>query len=291
MVGELLITLPYAAPVAFASLGEIIGQQSGVFNIGLEGTMLAACYAALIGVQAFPGHWAIPAGFALAVVAAVVLNLFQALFTIILAADQVVVGTAVNLFALGLTSTLYRNRYGHSGSLISLPEMNSWHHIDPLIVLLILLVPATWYLLQKTSWGLALRAAGDFPKACDAAGLSVIKIRMSAALFGGILAGLGGAYLVLGTVSTFSENMTAGRGFLALTLVTFGRWKPTWTVAAAVLLGLLDSLQFQLQAGGSHIPAQLLVALPYVGALAVLVIVGTGSSAPGAMGLPYRRDR
>lgn len=291
LLAEILITLPYAAPTAFAALGEIIGQEGGVLNIGLEGTMLTACYFALIGVESFPGPWAIAWGFGLAILTAVILNVLQGVFTVILASDQVVVGTAVNLLALGMTSSLYRGRYGHSGQLISLPQMKSWHHIDVMIVLLLILVPAVWYLLQKTAWGLALRAAGDFPKSCEAAGLSVQKLRMGAMVLGGIFAGLGGGYLVLGNVNTFSENMTAGRGFLAIALVTFGRWKPGWTTAAAVLIGLLDSLQFQLQAAGTGIPAQLLVALPYVGALIVLVVVGSGSSAPGSLGLPYRRDR
>ncbi len=287
-VRSIIATIPYAAPVAFAGLGESIGQLSGLINVGLEGMMLTGAYFALVGTTLFPGHFAVEAGFACGTIAAVLLAVISAIFTVWLNADQVVVGTAVNLLALGLTTTLFRDHYGQSGSLISLPSLHRTFGFDALTIAFLLLLPMSWFLVYRTGWGLAIRAAGDYPPAAESAGFSVRRLRTGAALIGGFMAGLGGAYLVLGTTATFTENMTAGRGFLAIALVTFGRWKPSWIALAALFLGLLDSLQYQLQATGIHISAYLLQSLPYLGALIVLSIAGTGSFAPKSLGIPLK---
>jgi ABC-type uncharacterized transport system permease subunit len=258
-------------------------------NIGLEGMMLTAAFGALIGATVFPGS--LLAGFALGILLAVLLAALSAFFTVVLASDQVVVGTAINLFALGLTGTVVRARFGSSGQLLSLPTLARFHGFDIALVGLIVAVPLIWALLQRTAWGLAVRAVGEYPKAAEAAGFSPVKIRLQAALIGGLLAGVGGAYLVLGTTGSFTENMTDGRGFVAIAMVTFGRWKPTLVFCAAMLMGYLDSLQFSLQASGVHVPEQLLLALPYVVALLVLVLAGKGALGPAALGTAYRRHK
>lgn len=286
---SVLGTIPYAMPVAFAALGEAIGQLSGIINVGLEGMMLTGAYFALVGTSIAPGPYAVEVGLLLGTFAAVILGLVSLYFTVWLDSDQVVVGTAINLFALGLTTTLYRNTYGQSGSLISLPSLVRFAGMDALVLLFFILLPAFWFIINRTGLGLAIRAAGDNPAACEAAGFPVRRIRTIAAVIGGVLAGLGGAYLVLGTTATFSENMTAGRGFLAIALVTFGRWKPSWIAIAALFLGILDALQYQLQATGVQISAYLLQALPYLGALLVLSVAGTGGSAPRSLGIPLKR--
>jgi simple sugar transport system permease protein len=286
---ELLAILPYAAPLAFAALGEIVGERSGIVNIGLEGMMLIAAFGAVIGSTMF--HGSVVAGFGVGVLLAMVLAAVSALFTVVLASDQVVVGTAVNLFALGLTGTVIRAKFGSSGQLLSLPTLTRSHGFDVALVGMILSVPAIWFLLQRTAWGLAARAVGEYPKAAEAAGFSPIKIRLQAALIGGLFAGIGGAYLVLGTTGSFTENMTNGRGFVAIALVTFGRWKPTLVFGAAILMGYLDSLQFSLQASGIHVPQQFLLALPYVVALLVLILAGKGAIGPTALGTAYRRSK
>lgn len=286
----LLGTIPYAAPVAFAGLGEGIGQLSGLINVGLEGMMLTGAYFALVGTTHFSGPYAVEAGFGCGIAAAVLLSIISAIFTVWLDADQVVVGTAVNLFALGLTTSLYRNSYGQSGSLISLPSLVRWGGFDALVLAFFVMLPGAWFVINRTEWGLAVRAAGDHPPACESAGFSVRRMRTGAAVVGGVFAGIGGAYLVLGTTATFSENMTAGRGFLAIALVTFGRWKPSWIALAALFLGVLDAMQYQLQATGVQVSAYLLQALPYLGALVVLSAAGTGNSAPRSLAIPLKHS-
>jgi simple sugar transport system permease protein len=287
---EILAILPYAAPIALAALGETVSQKGGVINIGLEGMMLIGAFLALIGATAFGGA-PIVGGLGLGVLGGMVTALFSGLFTVRLAADQVVVGTALNLLASGLTSTLFRAKYGKSGQLLSLPKLPNWHGFDFVIGLLLVAIPAVGWLLGRTAWGLSLRAAGEYERAAEASGGSVMRLRFQALAITGALAGLAGAYLVLGTTGSFVENMTSGRGFLAIALVTFGRWRPWLVCGAALLIGYLETLQFQFQASGTAVPYQFFIALPNLVALFVLVIAGKGAMAPGALGRPYRRTQ
>ena len=286
-MNELLLLLGYAAPVALAAVGETVTQKSGVINIGLEGAMLCSAFVAMLVCHA-TGNPVL--GVAAAMVTASVVSTLFGIFTVILRGDQVVTGTAINLLSLGLTGTLFRALFGQSGQLISVHKLASWNGIDLVLVTLILSLPIVTWMLNRTKWGLAIRSAGEYPNATEAAGLSVAKLRLQALLFGGIFAGLAGSYLALGITGTFAENMTAGRGFVAIAMVTFGRWRPTLTFAAALLIGFAESLQFKFQSYGWKVPYQLMIALPYVVALLVLVVVGKGSTAPRALGQPYRRD-
>lgn len=273
-MNEFIALLPYAAPVAFAALGETVGERSGVINIGLEGTMLFAAYGALVGASHAPAGWAVPFGLAIAVLIGITASLLSGVFTIVGKSDQVVVGTAINLLAVGVTGTLFRAEYGRSGKLLSLPVLTRAGGFDVLLIGLLFAVPAVWFTLQRTRWGLAVRAAGSYASAVSAAGLSVNRLRLQAAAIGGAFAGLGGGYLVLGTTGGFIENMTTGRGFVAIALVTFGRLNPFAVFGSALLIGYLDALQLKLQASGAAMPRELLIALPYLVALLVLVIVG-----------------
>jgi ABC-type uncharacterized transport system permease subunit len=282
----LVLLLSYAAPVALAAVGETVTQKSGVINIGLEGAMLCSAFVSMLACHASGNpNIGLVAGIASGVA---VCGLFG-IFTVILAGDQVVAGTAVNLLSLGLTGTLFRSLFGQSGQLISVSRLAAWHGVDIVLIVLLLSLPGASWLLGRTKWGLAVRSAGEYPKATEAAGMSVTALRMQALAFGGVFAGLAGAYLSLGITGTFAENMTAGRGFVAIAMVTFGRWKPALAFGAALIIGFAESLQFRIQAYGWKIPYQLMIALPYVIALAVLVIVGKGVSAPSALGQPYRR--
>jgi simple sugar transport system permease protein len=283
-----ILLLSYAAPVAFAALGETVAQRSGVLNIGLDGTMLIGAFFGMLVTFSTHSPWL---GLAAGTLAGLAVCAVFAWFTVYLATDQVVVGTAVNLLALGLTGTLFRARFGQSGQLISLPKLPSWQGLDGAVLLLLLAIPAVWWLLSRTAWGLAVRAAGEYPKAAEAAGFSVHRLRLGALLFGGLLGGLGGAYLSVGIAGSFAENMTAGRGFVAIAMVTFGRWRPAWVFAAALLIGAAESLQYRFQTFGWKVPFQLMIALPYLVALLVLVVVGKGTVAPKALGQSYRRER
>lgn len=204
-------------------------------------------------------------------------------------ADQVVTGTAATLFALGLTSILFRARFGESGTLLTVPKVPSTSGFDAVMALALVLVPIIALVLVRSRFGLALRAAGEYPAAAEAAGFSVSRLRLTAGFIAGALAGLGGAYLALGIVGSFSENMIAGRGFVAIAMVTFGRWKPWLTLGACLLMGYLDALQYLFQAKGWDLPYQLFVAMPYAAALLVLAIGGRSTKAPAALGRPFRR--
>lgn len=295
---DLASLLRFAAPVAFAATGETVGQKSGVINVGLEGLMLASAFAAAAVSGLAGSAWI---GLGAGVAAGIVLNLVQAWFVVRLSVDQVVAGTAVNLFALGVTSALFRPVFGTSGELPSVPSLPDWQgfatpvlsfeRFDLLLVLLPLAVAGAGYMLYRTGWGLALRAAGENPIAAEAAGFSVTVLRVQAMAIGGLLAGIAGAYLAVGVNNSFAENMTAGRGFVAIAMVTFGRWRPVWVLLASLLIGYAESLQFTLQAKGVGVPHELLVAAPYVLALLVLVIAGKGTAAPSALSLPYRREQ
>ncbi len=277
--------LQYATPVALAATGETIGQKSGVIYIGLEGSMLAGAFFAMLAAQSTGSPWI---GLVAGIAAGLSLALLFGWFTIRRGIDQVVVGTAINLLALGVTGTIYRTQFGKSGTLLSVAKLPPvFGKIDAVEILLLLSAIGLTWVLQKSSLGLALRATGEYPKAAEAAGFSVARLRFIGVACSGIFAGLAGAYLSLGISGSFAENMTAGRGFVAIAMVTFGRWKPMWVLAAALLIGFAESLQFTLQAAGVQAPYQLLIALPYLVALTVLVVVGRGTVAPAALAEPY----
>jgi len=286
-MNELILLLTYSTPVGLAAVGETVVEKSGVMNIGIEGAMLLSAFVSMVVCSVTHNPWL---GLAAGAATGIAVAGFFGLFTVVLAADQVVVGTAVNLLALGVTGTLFRSIFGQSGKLVSVPRIPSWHGLDAVLAFLLASLPIVSLLVTRTKWGLAVRSAGEYPKATEGAGLSVRKLRLQALLIGGMFAGLAGTYLSLGITGTFAENMTAGRGFVAIAMVTFGRWKAPYAFAAALLIGLAESFQFRIQSYGWNVPYQLMIALPYVVALAVLVIVGKGTAAPSALGMPYRKE-
>ncbi len=285
-MNEVLLVAQFASPVALAALGETVGQRAGILNIGLEGSMLAGAYFALVGVAATGSPWI---GLLFGIAAGLTLTMIVSYLAIDRGADQVVTGTAATLLAIGVTGTLFRARYGASGQLLSLPKLETWIGIDPVLAFGALAAAGVWFLLARTSWGLALRACGEYPAAAEASGFSVRRIRYAASALCGSFAGLGGAYLTLGVVGSFAENMTAGRGFVAIAMVTFGRWNPVLVYGSCLLIGWLDSLQFAVQSKGWNIPYQLLIAAPYAVALLVLVFVGKGGLGPAALARPFTR--
>ena len=281
--------LIFSMPIALAALGESVVQRSGVLNIGLEGTMLVAAYGATaVSLATGSAVTGLLAGVALGLI----ITLLFALYTVKLRCDQVVTGTAINLLALGVTSALFRNKFGDSGNLLSLPKLPTLAFgLDMIPFLGIIVLASLIWVMRKSAWGLLVRASGDYPTAVTAAGFSVNTLRLQALVVGGILGGLAGAYLAVGINGSFAEGMTAGRGFVAIALVTFGRWSPGWVFAAALGMGYLESLQFEFQARGWNVPFQLLLALPYLVALIILVFVGKGASAPRALGIAYKEER
>ncbi len=299
---DLVLLLGFTVPVALAALGETIGQKSGVINIGLEGMILAGAFAAAWAAAITGSPWI---GSAAGLIVGMVLAAFSGWFTVVRGADQVVVGTALNLLSLGITGSLFRMKFDPTKTILKVTKVPTlgdfvpwvktslpWmERLDVFIVLTIFLSVFLAWVLKRTGWGLAVRSAGEYPVAAEAAGFSVVRLRMGALLIGGALAGLAGAYLCLGISGSFAENTTAGRGFVAIALVTFGQWRPGWVAAGALLIGFLESLQFKAQAAGWKVPVQFLLAMPYVVSLLVLVFIGKRTLSPAALGQPYRRSK
>jgi simple sugar transport system permease protein len=275
-------TVRTATPLALAALGETITERSGVINVGLEGAIIAGCFGALAATSG-----SLSLGLAGGLAGGLVIGVILAVFTVGLRADQIITGTALTLGAYGATGTLYRVVFGESGVALSVPTFRpipipllsdipvvgpALFAQPPLTYLLFCLVPLLWWWLYRTHGGLALRAIGERPSAALMAGVRVSRWQAGAVLVGSALGGLAGATLVLAQVGTFSEQMSAGRGFIALAVVALGRWTPLGVVGAALLFGAASALQYRFQAQGSVLPYQLFLALPY--ALTLLVLAG-----------------
>jgi len=283
--------LALAAPLLLAGLGELVSERAGVLNIGIEGLMLTG---ALAGVLACRATGSPPAGMLAASVAALVLGALFALWVITLDADQIVAGAALNLLALGTTGVVYRATFGATGAALSVPTFaplaigGDSALLAPLrqpapVYLALALVPAISVLLLRTDFGLRLRACGEAPEVAESLGVAVSSMRWVAVLIGAALAGAAGGYLSLAYSNTFVEGMSAGRGFIALAIVVFGRWRPAGILAGALLFGVASAGQFQLQASGIVVPYHLLLMLPYVLTLAVLALMSGARAAPAAL--------
>ncbi|MEA2291282.1 MAG: ral nucleoside transport system permease protein [Solirubrobacteraceae bacterium] len=297
----LAATLRYATPLLFAALGGLFSERSGVINIALEGMMLMGAFFAIWGADV-TGSWL--GGLLFAIGAGGALALIHAVFAITLRADQIVSGTALNFLALGLTGYLFVDVYGTTGTPENLPAVpdvtlplvkdvpfvgNVIGQMNLLVWLGLLAALLTWVLVFRTPAGLRLRAAGENPRAAETAGLSPVRIRYLAVVSSGMLASLGGAYLSIGFVHSFAQNMTAGRGFIALAALIFGRWRPGGALAATLLFGFGSALAQRLPVF-SPSAATLFQALPYVLTLIAVAGVIGRSVAPAALGRPLERS-
>jgi ABC-type uncharacterized transport system permease subunit len=301
LAGFLASAVRVSTPLLLAATGETLTERAGVINLGIEGAMLAGALAAALGA-ADGGVWA---GTAAAVFAGFLMSALFAAVAIGGRADQIITGTAVTLASVGLTGVIYRQAFGAGGPGLSLPTfgvvripgldripvLGEGLFAQPVLTYLAwLLVPLMWWLLFRTPWGLALRATGEAADAARAAGVRVRSTQVTATLIGGALAGLAGGSLVLAQVGTFAEEMTAGRGFIAIAIVVLGRWHPVWVLGAALLFGGATALQFVFQAMGLNVPYQLFLMLPY--ALALLALTGGlgRARAPAGLGKPMTID-
>jgi general nucleoside transport system permease protein len=300
--GLLASTLRFATPLAFAAMGGIFSERSGVVNIGLEGMMLTGAFFAVWG-SIWSGTWVV--GLLMAMLFGGLLALIHGVFSIHLRADQIVSGFAVNLLALGLTGYLFSAIYSGgipSGDvsrvptfgldfLVHVPGIGNFLHdvfggLSLLVWLLFLVVILSYVVLFKTPIGLRIRSVGEHPRAADTVGLPVYGLRYAAVITSGVLAALGGAFLSIGFTGTFSENMTSGRGFIALAAVIFGKWRPGWAFAATLLFGFGFALAIPLQREAG-ISENLVSTFPYVLTLvAVAGLIGR-SIPPVALGRPY----
>jgi general nucleoside transport system permease protein len=307
----LAATLRYATPLTFAAIGGMFSERSGVVNIGLEGMMLMGAFFGAWGADK-TGNWV--GGLAIGIVAGGALAFVHAIFSIHLRADQIVSGTAVNFLALGITGYVYNDVYGDQGTpndLPAVPDVNiGWlDKIPPhglgnfldgalgslnlMVWLSLALLPVAYVVMFKTAVGLRIRSVGEHPRAADTVGISVYGTRYAAVTLSGMLAAMGGVFLSIGFVNSFTENMTAGRGFIALAALIFGGWRPFGAFAACVLFGFSSALAQRLpdlSASESAAWPVLFQTLPYVLTLiAVAGIIGR-SIPPAAVGRPYQKQ-
>ena len=295
LVSFLQSSVRLATPLAFAALGELVVERGGVINIGLEGVIIAGAFGSL----AISGVGGVIGGLAGAATAGVLVAAIFALFVVTLRADQIITGTAISMIALGLTGALYDLEFGAAGAALRtptfaptpIPGLHSVPVIGPALFdqpiityALYGIVPALAWWMSRSQSGLTLRAVGEHPEAAMGAGISPDRVRWWAILFGGLMGGVGGGSLVLAQVGTFSEGMSAGRGFIAIAIVALGRWRSLGVAGAALLFGAASALQYLTQARNWNVPYQLSLALPFVVTLVALILFRGHAAAPAALG-------
>jgi len=288
-------------PVLFATLGEIFAERSGVLNLGVEGMMLVGALAGFVTTAHTGNPWL---GVLAAGAAGGILSLVHAVLGVTLRANQVASGLALTIFGTGLSASLGKSFVGVPAAgfvQVPVPGLERLPFVgpvlfrqDPLVYLSYLLVPAAWYALYRTRWGLNVRAVGENPEAADAMGIDIARVRYACVVIGGVFAGVGGAFLSTAYTSMWIENMTAGRGWIAVALVIFATWDPLRAVVGAYLFGGVNALQLHLQASGTGLPVYLMLMAPYVFTIVVLVFATRETArrrlgAPAALSVSYSR--
>ena len=290
-------------PILYASLGEVIAERSGILNLGVEGMMLVGAVSAFYVGTFTENKWL---GLLVALIAGGLMALIHAVITIGFRANQVASGLALTIFGTGLSAYLGRGLVGipptSTFKAVAVPVLskipvigNIFFNQDIMVYLSVILVAVLWFVFYKTKMGLLLRAAGENPSAVDALGHNIFFVRYAAVIVGGMLAGAGGVYLSLAYSPSWIENMSAGRGWIAVALVIFAVWDPGRALLGAWLFGVIASLGLHLQALGVMIPSNFLQMLPYVFTFIVLVITTREtkkrpSGTPAALGIPYSRE-
>lgn len=303
--------LRLAIPIYLAALGEIITERGGVLNLGLEGIMLVGALGGFMGayyveqgMTPLPMAAAPWVGILMGTLAGTLMGLLMAILAVTLRTDQVIASITLVILGQGLTTYVYRQQFSSlTARVTGFPEMPLPYLADlPLIGPMLFrhdimtylsggLLLAAWFFLYETTWGLHLRAAGEHPAAAETSGINVTAVRYGAVLIGAAFAGLGGAVLTVAQLGIFNEGITAGRGWIAVALVIFARWRPGLVVVGALLFGIANALQFRIQALNIEaIPYELLLMLPYVLTILVLLRTTSRAAAPAALGVPYVKE-
>jgi len=299
LTGILASGVRLATPYLYAAIGETFSQRSGVLNLGVEGQMLLGAFAAFYVALTTGSLWL---GLFVAMLVGAVMGLAMAFVTIALRAQQGISGIGFYLFGLGLSDLLFQKLLGTVETVKGFPRLvvpvlseipiigEIFFRQNILVYAALLLVPAAWFVLNKTVLGLKIRAVGENPDAADSLGVSVAKVRYFTVVLGGTFSGLAGASLSIALLNVFQQNMTSGQGFIAVALVYFGGWRPWGVLGGALLFSMVNSLQLWIQVLGIPVPSDLAVMMPYVLTILVLVASVSRVRSPAALTRPFERE-
>jgi simple sugar transport system permease protein len=300
IVGIITSGIRLATPYLFASLGEMFAQRSGVVNLGVEGIMLMGAFTGYYAVLQTGSPWL---GLLVALVTGALMGLLMAVISVTMQAEQGISGIGLSLFGLGLSSLLMKVLVGTPTGVtgfrpLALPGLSDIPIIGPLFFsyslptyLAFALVPITWFVLTRTTFGLKIRAVGQNPEAADSLGVSVARVRYATVILGAAMAGIAGASLSISILNIFQENMTNGMGYIAVALVYFGSWRPFGIMAGALLFSLVNALQLWIQVLDLPISPDFAVMLPYVLTIVVLALTARQVRQPAALTKPYERGQ
>ena len=299
IIGIISAGIPLAAPLLLAGLGEMFNQRAGVFNLGVEGIMLMGAFVGFLVVLTVGSPIL---GLLAAIAVGALMGLLMAVVTVKFKAQQGISGIGLFMLGWGLSGTLFRVYIGGVTSItgikpFSFPLLGKipvigeiFFQNNILVYIAFLLVPISWYVLNKTAWGLKVRAVGTNPQAADTLGIKVERIRFQCIILGSMMAGLAGAYLSIAQTHIFADNITAGRGFIAVALVYFGRWKPAGIMWGTLLFSLAHALQRSIQVYGINFPYEIAVIIPYLLVIVVLALsYKSHLLGPVALGKPFIR--
>ncbi len=308
LLNILILGVPFSVALLLAGLGEMINQRAGIFNLGCEGIMAMGAFVGFLppyflAKTALAGS-ANLIGILLAILVGALLGLLFALVVVTFRAPQGIAGIGLQMLGWGTAGTLFRHYVGGVTGVpgiqpLPIPGLSKIPFLGPVLfnhTILVygafLLVPVFWYVLFKTPWGLKVRAVGTYPRAADSMGIRVARVRYQALALGGAMAGLAGAYLSLAQARMFADDLIAGRGFIAVALVYFGRWHPVGVMGGALLFSLAQTLQLSIQVAGIKFPYEFAVMLPYILVIVVLALVRKAKMVgPTELGKPFDREQ
>ena len=301
LIGILTGTIRFATPYLYASIGEMFAQRSGVVNLGVDGIMLMGAYAGFFVALNISGDGGLWLGLLIAAIVGLLMGLLMSVISVTLKAEQGISGIGLYIFGLGLSSLLFRVTIGTVKTVdgfkpIQIPILSGLPVIGEIffkysivVYSAFLLIPIAWFVLERTTWGLKIKAVGQSPAAADSLGVSVNRVRYVCVCLGGALAGIAGASMSLSLVNLFQDNLTAGLGFIAVALVYFGGWRPTGILIGALLFSFINSLQLFMQVTKVGISADLANMLPYIITIIVLMFPINRARQPAALNKPFER--
>ncbi len=298
IVGILTSAVRLATPYLYGAIGEAITELSGVVNLGVDGIMLLSAYGAFFVAMMTGSLWL---GLVAGMIVGLLMGLLMSFISVTLKAEQGISGIGLYMFGLGLSTLLFKTTIGTVKTIqgfepVRIPLLGNIPYIGDiffnqsiLVYGAYLLVPLAWFMLEKTTWGLRLKAVGQTPAAADSLGINVDRTRYVATCIGSLLAGLAGASLSLALVNLFQENLTAGLGFIAVALVYFGGWRPLGIMIGALLFSTVNAFQLWMQVLGVQIPSDVMVMLPYLLTIVALAFTVSRVRGPAALNKPFER--